>query len=275
MRRPGRHLDVKMTNRRQPDRPLREEVRDYYGPLLPYLERSLSGRGDRPFWRSLGRLHRGGRFLDVGAGTGRVSRWLAPFSRLTVALDLNADPLRRAARWMRDEPRVVPVVADMRDFALAARFDLIVAGNDPFSHLRDDLERDRALRRIAEHLAPDGRFVLDALWLSPACLEEASGPGGREVGRTIEEPEEAPPLHVRSRWRCDPETHVCRIAWIFREEGRDPVTARFRGRYWTPREVEERFADAGLAVRRVWGGYRRQPWSRDAEGMVVVGTPAA
>lgn len=260
-----------MTNRAASDRPLREEVRDYYGPLLPYFERSLAGRGDRPFWRSLARLHRGGRFLDLGAGTGRVTRWLGPFSRLTVALDLNAAPLLRAG-WMRDDRRVHALVADMRDFALAARFDLIVAGNDPFSHLRDERERARALRRIAGHLTPEGRFVLDALWMSPARLREAAGAGGRVVRRTIEEPEDAPALHVRSRWRCDPETRVCRIDWVFREEGGEPVTARFRGRCWSRREVEERFAEAGLAVRRVWGGYRREAWSRESERMIVVGS---
>lgn len=262
-----------MTNRPGADRPLWEEVRDYYGPLLPYLERSLADRGDRPLWRSLGRLHRGGRFLDVGAGTGRVTRWLAPYSRFTVALDLNPDSLRRAGRWIGASPGIHPLVADMRDFALAARFDLVVAGNDPFSHLRSDRGRDRALRRIAEHLAPSGRFVLDALWLSPARLEEASQPGGREVERTIREPEDAPPLHVQSRWRCDPETRVCRIAWVFREEGREPVTARFRGRCWSRDEVDERFARAGLAVHRVWGGYHREPWSPEAEQMIVVGGP--
>ncbi|MFW6192203.1 MAG: class I SAM-dependent methyltransferase [Gemmatimonadota bacterium] len=263
-----------MTTRPGADRPLCEELRDYYGPLLPYLERSLTDRGDRPLWRSLGRLHRGGRFLDVGAGTGRVTRWLAPYSRFTVALDLNPDALRRARRWIGEAPRVHPLVADMRDFTLATRFDLVVAGNDPFSHLRSGRSRDRALRRIAEHLVPSGRFVLDALWLSPARLEEASEPGGREMERTIREPGDAPPLHVRSRWRCDPETRVCRIAWVVREEGRDPVRARFRGRCWTRDEVDERFGRAGLAVHRVWGGYHREPWSQEAEQLVVVGGPA-
>lgn len=264
-----------MSNGSGADRPLREELRDYYGPLLPFLERSLVERGDRPFWRSVGRLHRGGRFLDLGAGTGRITRWLAPFSRDTVALDLNPAPLRRAREWMRSAPHVHPVVADMRSFALAARFDLVVAGNDPFSHLRVDGERDAALRRVAEHLAPNGRFVLDALWLSPRRLDEAARAEGREVRRTVREPADAPPLHVRSRWRCDPATRVCRIAWEFREEGREPVTAGFRGRYWTRGEVEDRFSHAGLAVRRVWGGYRREAWSQEAERMIVLGSRRA
>lgn len=251
----------------QPHGPdLREELREYYQPILPYFEPSLVDRGDLDLWRALAKEHRGAAVLELGAGTGRVTRVLAGPAGTAVALDLNLEMLRRAGPGLarRGAHRVV---ADMRSFELAEEFELIVAPNDPFSHLRKASDRDRALRQAARHLAPGGRLVLDTLWLPGDELAEAAGPGGRLVERTAST--ERGPLQIRARWRCDVPRRRCDIDYAYLEEGEVVARSVFRGRYWTREEVERRFRRAGLEVRRLWGGYDRSPWRPDAACLVV------
>lgn len=249
---------------------LRAELREYYAPLLPFFERSLAGRGDRELWCRLAQEHEGRDVLELGAGTGRITRVLTGPARRTVALDLNLEMLARARDRLATCGAVRFLVADMRDFRLDASFHLVAAANDPFSHLRSDRGRDRALACAARHLAPGGHFVLDALWLPPGERERAA----REEGRRVEhvaggETDGEEPLVTRALWRCDPVTHVCSIRQEYVREDEVLARTQFRGRYWTRDELEERLERAGLAVASLWGTYERDPWEPDSPHMVV------
>ncbi len=246
---------------------LQRELRSYYGPLLPHWDRSLQDRGDLDFWRRAGSRRRDGAALELGAGSGRVTEVLAEDGPV-VGLDLNPEAVRRARRRLAGREGVHLLVADMRTFRLDRRFGLVVAANDPFSHLRTDRGRDRALGRVAAHLAGEGRFLLDALWFPEDWVEEAAEPGGKVVHQEAGGDGEGPALRIRQRWRCRPADRTC-VAEFRMEGGREPVSSVFRGRWWTPEELEERLARAGLQVRRRWGDYEGSDWEPDASHLVV------
>lgn len=252
---------------------LREELRRYYGPLLPWWDRTLDDRGDLPFWREWARRWRGRRVLELGAGTGRVTEVLAGPTAGVVALDLDLEALRRARERLPAGAGVRLLLADMRSFRLRERFPAIVAADDPFSHLRSDAGRDRALERVAAHLAGDGRFVLDALWFSDAWLAEAASPAGRSARHVTGGEDGRPRVEVRHTWRCDPESRTCRADYEIRAGGRVRSSV-FHGRYWTRGEVDERLRRAGLGAVRTWGDYDRSPWTPDAPHLIVAAEPA-
>lgn len=253
---------------------LQSELRDYYGPLLPHWDRSLENRGDLSFWDRAASAGPDRPILELGAGSGRITRVLVRSGRPVVALDLNPEAVRRARRRLADQGGVHLLVADMRTFRLAGRFELVAAGNDPFCHLRTDEGRDRALARVAEHLEPEGRFLLDALWFSEEWLEEAAGSGGKTVRTSIGGEGDDPPLEVRQRWRCDPSERLCVARYEVREPGGEPASSSFRGRYWSASELEARLDRAGLRIRHRWGGYDGSEWSPGASHLVVEAVPA-
>ena len=256
---------------------LREELETYYGPLLPHWDRTLAHRGDLEFWRRMAREWSGRRVLELGAGSGRVTEVVAPAADRVVALDLVPEALRRARRRLRGVENVLPVVADMRSFRLAARFQVILAANDPFSHLRSDRGRRRALERVTEHLAEEGRFVLDALWFSDDWLEEAATPDGRTSETRIPADDGAAPgrgLRVRQRWRCTTDRRRCEAEYELFRGDRRIAASTFRGRCWSRQEVDRTFSRAGLAVERCWGDYERSPWTPSSPQLVVVGRRA-
>src|SRR5712692_5332290 len=102
-----------------------ERLRAYYSGILPYYDASLEERGDLPFWESIARRWSSGRILELGCGTGRVTMVLTPHASVT-AVDVLIELLLRASQ---KAPEAHLVAADLREFAFASAFDLVVLAN--------------------------------------------------------------------------------------------------------------------------------------------------
>jgi SAM-dependent methyltransferase len=243
------------------------EVRGYYRRIAPYLDLELADRGDLGFWEWTASEPAGCRVLELGAGTGRATLFLARVAARVFACDLSPELIAIARERLGGFPNVRLFVADMRRLCLAARFDLVVAVDDPFAHLLLDGERDRALRAAAAHLAPGGRLVLDAAWFSPHRRELASRPEGLVTERF--RGGGAGQLRVREEVRCDA-GRICQSRIEYRREGEPPVAASFRSRLWSLAEVGRRCHAAGLEVVSLWGDYDRRPFQRLSSSRLIV-----
>ncbi|MGA8806416.1 MAG: class I SAM-dependent methyltransferase, partial [Thermoanaerobaculia bacterium] len=137
-----------------------EEVRRYYEAILPFYDESLADRGDLPFWDAIAARWEPKRILELGCGTGRVTEVLVRHADVTAA-DLLVEMLRLARLRA---PAANFVASDLRQFAFAQRFDLIVLADDPMAHLISIDDRAKALRLIADHLTADGRVVIEGLF---------------------------------------------------------------------------------------------------------------
>ena len=234
-----------------------ETVRAYYHRVLPFFEQELADRGDAELWTWAAGTPPGCRVLELGAGTGRATAFLARTAGRVAAFDLSPELIAVARRRLAGAAHVALLVADMREIAFKSRFDLVVAVDDPFVHLTEDADRSRAFATAARHLAPGGRFLLDAAWLSPNQRQEASLPEGLILERSGRGA-----LDVRETWHCDPETRVCSASFEYRLRDRPVERVSFPARLWSTDELEERARAAGLQVAQLWGDYDRRPWDR-------------
>ena len=102
----------------------------------------------------------GRRLLEVACGTGR---YLEHFKdRFEVAgMDLEPGMLRVARRRL---PGVALSCADMRDFDLGHRFDVVLCLFSSIGYMRNRGELCSAIRSMAAHLAPGGILVVEP-WL--------------------------------------------------------------------------------------------------------------
>jgi SAM-dependent methyltransferase len=247
----------------QPASTMAAEVQDYYHRILPLYDAELRGRGDERFWVRLAEEPADCKVLELGAGTGRATAFLARRAALVVASELSPELIVQARRKVGGLPRVRLLAADMRELSLRERFDLVAAADDPFVHLRDDEDRDRAFRVAAEHLAPEGRFVLDAAWFPPRDREETADGLVREraTGDGL--------LDVREIWHCDPETRLCTACFEYRQAGRLVEQASFPGRLWSVDELKSRARSSGLRISSLWGDYDLRPWDRGSSPRLI------
>jgi len=240
-----------------------DEVREYYRRVLPFYEAELKDRGDEDFWTWAASEPAGCRVLEIGAGTGRATRFLARKAGRVVAFDLALEMIHIARSRFENQPQISCLVADLRTLELAERFDLIVAVDDPFVHLTEEEDRKRAFARAAEHLALDGRFLLDAAWLSPERRHTA------QAGGLVEERKGDDGLAVREVWHCDG-SRFCTTRFEYRVDGRLEAGASFPSRLWSLDELEERTRAAGLEITHTWGDFDRRPWDRATSPRLIV-----
>ncbi len=239
------------------------DVQEYYRQVLPYLDLELADRGDGELWAAEAA---GCRVLELGCGTGRATAFLARAAGRVVALDLSPELAAVARARLRDQPHVTVLAGDCRQLPLGsgARFDLIVAVDDPLVHLLSGRDRDLVFQNVASHLAPGGRFLLEAAWLSPARRRAAEQPGG------LVEKHCAPHgLAVRESWSCEPATRRCTARFEYEVAGRPAGAASFPARIWSLAELERRSRRAGLAVTALWGDYDRRPWRRASSPRLI------
>jgi SAM-dependent methyltransferase len=254
------------------DDQLQADIRRYYATVSRFMDAELQDRGDEDLWRAVGLDQAIGSILEVGCGSGRVTELLAASGARVVGIDLSPELLRIAWRRFADRPNVQLVIADMRQPALCAQFQAIVAADDPFSHLTSDDDRERAMGALASHLAPGGRLLIDALWF-PAGQERDTEATGRVRSHDMDVHGHA--IHVTERWQCDAETRRCSADYEYTADGGAgaSTTAHFEARYWSPEELRSRLAAAGLEITGWWGGYHQEAWSpRSSQHLVVEAT---
>jgi len=233
------------------------DVRDYYHQILPFYDLELEGRGDEDLWTWAASSPPGCRVLELGAGTGRATAALARTAGRVVALELAPEMIAVARRRLAGLSNVWFVAADMRQAEFRPRFDLVIAVDDPFVHLVEDEDRERALATAAGHLLPGGRFVLDAAWFSPDQRHAAGEPRG-----LVKTNSSRCDLEVRETWNCDPTARLCTARYEYFVQGRKVQEAAFPARLWSREELEHRARAAGLQITHLWGDYERRPWDR-------------
>lgn len=119
-----------------------------YDDWIDFILREASARG-----------FRGGRLLDLGCGTGNATGPALARGHRVDGLDASAAMLEVARR---KHPAADFVVADMRDFAVPARYALVYSVFDALNNLLSDEAFLAMARRVLAHLEPGGLFVFDA-----------------------------------------------------------------------------------------------------------------
>jgi SAM-dependent methyltransferase len=244
--------------------PTSTAVRTYYRRVLPFYEQELADRGDEVLWSWAAGRPAGCRVLELGAGSGRATAFFARSAGWVVGLDLSPEMIAAARRRLAGASNIALAVADMREIELRDRFDLVAAVDDPFVHLVEDEDRQRAFATAARHLSPGGRFILDAAWFSPAQRWAAGCEGG-----LVTEHSAQGGLDVRETWLCDPRARLCAASYEYRRQGEMVERASFPARLWSREELEHRALAAGLRVAHLWGDYDRRPWERTTSPRMI------
>ena len=246
----------------------RDEARRFAVEHAPYDD-------DIAFWRRhAARL--GGPVLDLGCATGRVAIPLARDGHEVWALDRSPamlDELRR--RLAREDPsvaeRVHPVEGDLARFHLPRRFALVAVAMNTLQVLTDAADRRAAFRSIRDVLEPGGELIFDVALPDVEEIEASLGrerPGGR-----FRDPAAGEVL-THSAWydSWDPETQTLAFTLRIRTQNGDgpprEALRRHRVHLFTPDELAELLADAGLRHLEASGGFDGRPLREGGERQV-------
>ena len=156
-------------------------------PELYELENADDPYFDLPFWQRLIERREPRRVLELASGTGRMTFPLAAAGRARdpafeiVGLDASQPMLTHARAALAEQPGPVRAAvrfeaADMRSFALADRFDLVIVPFNSLAYVHTREDQLACLRAARAHLAPGGAFAFDLLAPRFDYLAEALHP---------------------------------------------------------------------------------------------------
>src|SRR5262245_4967238 len=242
---------------------------DEYAPFYDWENAQTLGRRDVPFWRRFA-VAADGPVLELGCGTGRVSRPLATAGVDLVGIDRSSAMLVRATTKRSPKPasRVPRLVrGDIRALPFRrGRFAAVLAPYGILQSLITSRDLMSALASVARVLRRGGAFGID-LVPDVATWQEYSNQRrfrGRINGAR---------LTLFESVRRDP----MRGLTVFEERfvvggGRRAREHRFSLVFRTlaMAEMKRRLRRAGFAIDATLGNYRGGPWRADADVWIIL-----
>ena len=199
---------------------------------------------DLEFYARLAR-DTGGPILELGCGTGRLTRPLAAIGYDVLGVDLDPDMLGWSA------PGVELVQADMRSFDLSRDFPLVIVPYNTLQLLTTAADQQACFAAVRRHLRPGGELGLEVTDFVSGVVTDvlASEPLGSAEGITL-----------YGSLVTDTERRVSRYERRFLlDDGDPPVTDVVTLRHVDEADLAELAAGVGLDVvesrrdaRRLW-----------------------
>ncbi|MBF6593882.1 MAG: methyltransferase domain-containing protein [Thermaceae bacterium] len=201
----------------------------------------------------------GGPVLELGAGTGRVSRAIARQGLEVVALEPSVQMRELGAEHTKGLP-VKWAPGDMRQLSLRRKFPLIIAPFNAFMHLYTLEDQDAAMAGIHKHLGKGGRLAFDLYnpaHIGPQGVLQHEGDYKGGVSVFIHQQHEAAVQSLNTHYLVD---RVSPKGTLKRQ------TFTLTQRYFTRYEIERWLRAFGLRY-RLFGGFHHQPYTAEAPVM--------
>ncbi|MEF2280005.1 class I SAM-dependent methyltransferase [Deinococcus sp. YIM 134068] len=209
----------------------------------------------------------GGPVLEVGAGTGRVTAYLARRGMRVVGLEPSARMIERGrVRAAEGGLTLEFVQGEAGTFALEERFPLVIAPFNSLMHLYTPSEQLAALENLRAHLRPGGAFVFDLYVPRFGEMntvrhegETFHAPDGSRTDVFLVQRHDRPRQHVTTEYFADtaaPDGTLRRRHYTLTQ------------RYYTRYEVEWLLRCAGFEAPRVSGSFQGGPLEESSEVMV-------
>ena len=202
----------------------------------------------------------GAKILDLACGTGRFALPLAKRGFHVVGLDYSAPYLKRARAVAQQQGLSVEVVqGDMRAIPFNERFDAVINLFTSFGYFEREEDHLKVLQEVHKSLKPGGRFLLETV-NRDFLLRRFQAHDWHEL----------PGFLVLEARRFLPERDRVETRWVkLHPDGRRKEYVSSI-RLFTVRELLDLCSRAGLKPLGYYGGLKGEPWSWEANRLVMV-----
>jgi len=214
---------------------------------------------DIPFYLKQARKS-GDPILELGCGTGRVTIPLAENGFDVTGLELCESMLGRARSKAESEGlRITWVHGDFRDFHLDREFRLIMIPWNTISLLTELHDLEMFFRCVREHLAAEGRFIID--FFNPRLDFLIRDPHQRRAIGEYDDPDGRGRVVVEESNAYNAATQVNSVKWYCRvgTPGRETVE-ELRMRIYFPQELDALLGYNGFRIEEKYGDYDGSPF---------------
>lgn len=239
---------------------------NYLDPILHDVE-SSTFRAEGSFLLQLAQ-EANGPVLELGCGTGRITIPLAQEGVEMTGLDVMPQMLAHARKKAGSLP-IRWVEADVRDFQLKQRYSFIFARGSVLEHLMTLADQEAMLGNVRDHLAVDGRFMIDAALCHPNKLVDTE----EEPWFSYQDPD-GRKVHVAGADTFDFQNQIHHQNFVRRwhKDDGEPKSqeVRLALRYIFPREMEALLHYNGLTVLDRFSDWEGNPVTHESEQILYL-----
>ncbi len=229
---------------------------------------------DLDFWVALAKAAQGD-VLEIGCGSGRVLQQIARAGINITGID-NSEAMLTLARAKLDRKpelaaRAKLMNADMTNFALGGKFNLITAPFNTFMHLLNVSDQTAFLSCARRHLNGSGNLVLDLTNPAPAYVDSNES---LTLERTFRDDESNLTIQQFATTHIDRTSQLAHILWQYDAIDSQGDIKRtllpLELRYTFPAEMSLLLEKCGFKLSHLYGGYDEAPLEDERERMIVV-----
>ena len=210
----------------------------------------------------------GGRGLELGCGSGRLTVPIAQSGIEVIGLDTSR-PMLEAARRKADACGVTVdfIEADMRRFDLGRDFSAILIPGNSLLHLLTTEELKQCLTCVRQHLAPNGHLVFDISKWDLRVLAKDSGQ--RVPVLTANDPVRGE-ITIEETTNYDGFHQVRHFQWNVLSTGSPARKIEYSLRVIYPQELVLLLEVAGLNLQARYGEFPRQLFDSSSPRQICV-----
>lgn len=204
-----------------------------------------------------------GLLLDLGCGTGKLTRRLADRGFDMIGIDLSEEMLE-IAREKSDPEQILYLMQDMREFELYGTVRAIVSICDSMNYLMGYEELVQVLGLANNYLDPGGIFLFDmnTLYKYETLLGEQTIAENREEGSFIWE----------NYYDEEERINQYDLTLFIRQEG--GLYRKYEETHYQYafdlKEVEQAVREAGMELVAVYDAFTREPVRTDSQRVYVI-----
>ena len=203
----------------------------------------------------------GGRVLELGCGSGRLTIPIAQAGVEIVGVDLSQRMLERArAKASMHGVDIQFVEADMRSFDLPDKFAAILIPGNSLLHLVSVDDLRQCLASVRRHMAPDGRLIFD---VSKWSLSRFDAPRHSQF--------QMGEISVDETGTYDAANQVRHIVWHFSKPNQpDYLVTEYQLRVIFPQELLLLLDATGIRLEARYGEFSREPFVSSSPRQVCI-----
>ena len=159
--------------------------------------------------------------------------------------------------------------ADMRDFELNQKFNLIFIAGNALQHLKTNQEAASCFTSVKRHLLPNGRFIVEIFNPSVALLNR--NPNERFFVGEYRTDNGWIVIHTTVNY--DAATQINHINWHYKNQyHKEEQTISFTMRQFFPQELDALFAYNGFRIEAKFGSFDESEFTCASPKQIIVAT---
>jgi SAM-dependent methyltransferase len=184
-------------------------------------------------------------------------------------LDLNPAMLDRAKeKALAAKLSPTFIAADMRDFHLGKKFELIFLPYNSMQHLQSRPELEALFSCVREHLAEGGRFILDVQHPNLDLLRREPGEIF-DLGREVKDADGF--VVTGEEVHYDDAAQIYSIRWHYAKPGTEEARSEeLRLRMFFPQELDALLTYNQLEIREKYGDFNGKPFAPGDSKQILV-----